>query len=150
MEKFSNRKDLANDIQAVNEKLKLIAETIKTGTEVARMAYIESDVFEYMLHEHITNAHLFGESVTSILPSIYDDLFNGVDVILEQSVGRGAYAFSTLAIDAAYLSGRSNTFAQACGQVPNVAVQLIYSRSLPKQHELRVFEVTNTSLRTEA
>ena len=78
------------------------------------------------------------------MSSYFQNQINGVAGLFSLPVSE------TLAIDAAYLSGRSNTFAQACGQVPNVAVQLIYSRSLPKQHELRVFEVTNTSLRTEA
>jgi len=48
-----------------------------------------------------------------------------------------------LKIDATFLHGRSNTFVQSCGIVPNVSVESIYSRSLPRQHELRVFEINN-------
>lgn len=72
---------------------------------------------------------------------------------LNQSNGLAGFfslpASQSLKIDATFLHGRSNTFTQACSQVPDVAVKLIYSRSLPRQHELRVFEVTNIESPTE-
>lgn len=102
MTDFSNRKDLADDMAKVKEKLALIHATCIHGTEEEKMAIVQSDVFEHMLHKHITEAHWFGKETKSILPSVYDDLFRGVDLILEQHVGRGAFAFSTLAIDATF------------------------------------------------
>lgn len=102
MSDFSNRKDLAQDVSRVNEKLAMIREKCLHGTESEKMAYVQSDVFEFMLHKHITEAQWFGEAVKSILPSVYDDLFNGTDLILEQHVGRGAYAFSALGIDVTF------------------------------------------------
>lgn len=102
MSEFTNRKDLAHDVSRVNEKLAMIRATCVHGTESEKMAIVQSDVFEYMLHRHIGEAAWFGESVKSILPSIYDDLYNGTDLILEQHIGRGAYAFSALGIDVTF------------------------------------------------
>lgn len=102
MSEFTNRKDLASDVAQVNEKLALIRKTCLEGTEGERMAIVQSDVFEYMLHQHIQDAGWFGAETESILPSIFDDMFNGTDLIIEQHVGRGAYAFSALGIDATF------------------------------------------------
>ncbi len=102
MEEFSNRIDLPKDLKRVREKMFQIKATCIHGTEQEKMAIVQSDIFEHMLHTHIGEAEWFGDSVQSVFPSIYDDLFNGVDLILEQNVGRGAFAFSTLAIDATF------------------------------------------------
>lgn len=102
MADFSNRKDLQNDMTKVMEKLAHIRATCIHGTEEEKMAIVQSDVFEHMLHKHISEAAWFGKETRSILPSVFDDLFRGVDLILEQHVGRGAFAFSTLAIDATF------------------------------------------------
>lgn len=102
MSDFTNRKDLARDVALVNEKLELIRETCQKGTEFEKMAIVQSDVFEYMLHQHIQEAQWFGPETQSILPSIYDDMFNGTDLIIEQHVGLQAYSFSALGIDATF------------------------------------------------
>lgn len=102
MSSFTNRKDLMQDVARVHDRLKMIKDTCLHGNETERMAIVQSDIFEHMLHRHISEAKWFGDSIKSILPSIYDDLFNGVDLILEQNVGSGAYAFSSLAVDATF------------------------------------------------
>lgn len=102
MSSFTNRKDLAKDVARVQEKLSIIRDKCLHGSENEKMAYVQSDIFEHMLHKHIVEAKWFGEDVKSILPSVYDDLFNGVDLILEQNVGEGAFAFSSLAVDATF------------------------------------------------
>jgi hypothetical protein len=102
MSSFTNRKDLSKDVARVHEKLNLIREKCMHGAEEEKMAFVQSDVFEHMLHKHITDAKWFGDKTKSILPAIYDDLFHGVDLILEQRFDRGAYAFSSLSMDATF------------------------------------------------
>jgi hypothetical protein len=56
----------------------------------------------------------------------------------------------SLHIDESYLQGKSTTFVQACGPVPGVTVKLVFSRSLPRHHELRMFEILDVLPATEA
>ena len=48
---------------------------------------------------------------------------------------------NSMLIDSAFLAERSATFVKSAGEVPNIKAVTLYSRSLPKNHELRVFEV---------
>src|SRR5713226_5860702 len=50
----------------------------------------------------------------------------------------------SLAIDSAFLSGKSATFTASVGEIPNVIVTGLYGRSLPKLHHVRAYEVKNT------
>lgn len=52
---------------------------------------------------------------------------------------------NSMLIDSAYLAERSSTFVNSAAEVPNVQVFAVYSRSLSKNHELRVFEVRNAA-----
>jgi hypothetical protein len=47
----------------------------------------------------------------------------------------------SLIVDSAFVAGRSPTFTAALGATPNIAVSALYSRSLPRSHEVRVYEV---------
>jgi hypothetical protein len=58
------------------------------------------------------------------------------------SPGRGRM----LVVDSGFMSSKSPSFVASTGEVPNVLVTQLYSRSLPKDHELRVYEVRNAIL----
>lgn len=52
---------------------------------------------------------------------------------------------NSMLIDSAFLAERSATFVKSAGEVPNIKAVTLYSRSLSKNHELRVFEVHNAA-----
>jgi hypothetical protein len=47
----------------------------------------------------------------------------------------------TLTVGSIFVSGRAATFVASLGAVPNIVVTALYSRSLPRHHEVRVYEV---------
>ena len=51
----------------------------------------------------------------------------------------------SLAIDSAFMAGKSATFTASVGEIPNVLVTGLYSRSLPRLHHVRAYEVKNAS-----
>ncbi len=104
MDLFTDRRSYITDVARVNERLKQISNECKSGGPDRQMAYVQSDVFEAMLFDYVSVGKWFGDKVTGILPSIYDDLFNGVDLILEQDLGPGAFSYAALAIDATFSS----------------------------------------------
>ena len=52
---------------------------------------------------------------------------------------------NSVLIDSAFLAERSTTFVKSAAEVPNIEAFAVYSRSLPRNHELRVFEVRNVA-----
>lgn len=106
MTTFTNRVDLATDITRVNQKLSAINDPDKKYDEGEKEALIMSDVLEGLLFDKIANGKLFGENVKAAMPSIYDDLFLGNDLILEQS-NDGFYSYSGLGIDITF--GNNNS-----------------------------------------
>lgn len=78
---------------------------------------------------------LFVYLTSSEMASYFRNPSNGLDAFFALPKGE------LLAIDAKFMDGRPNTFVQSVGQIPEVSVLSLYSRSLPNAHELRVFEV---------
>jgi hypothetical protein len=56
----------------------------------------------------------------------------------------------SLAIDAAFVSGKSATFTASVGEVPNVSVTGLYAQTLPRLHHVRAYEVKNVPPRATA
>ncbi len=91
--------DLESDI----EKCKLKLEDIEKSSSSPQIdgeqeAIIQADILEVMLFDLIKNHGWFGKDTTAVLPSLYDDLFLGNDLVLEH--GQGDYrAHSGIGID---------------------------------------------------
>lgn len=96
LDDFPHYKDLEKDKQAVIIKIK----EINSGTqkEGVAEAIIQAEILEAMVFDLVKNFKIFGDKVSAILPSNYDDLFLGNDLILSEQIG-SAKAYSGVGID---------------------------------------------------
>lgn len=94
---FTNYKDLDIDRQAVVEKVKRInsQESLEGGAE----AVVQAEILEALIYDMVKNHQWFGPLSSAILPSNYDDLFLGNDIILEQKLEGGFFSYSGVGID---------------------------------------------------
>ncbi len=97
MNSFSRDRDLGNDRLAVIDKITKI--NIGHQQEGMAEAIIQAEILEAMMYDLIKNSRWFGDRVGAILPSIYDDLFNGTDLILEQRHDDYDYTYTGVGID---------------------------------------------------
>lgn len=81
-----NYADTEKDKALVMEKYKQInSKTLYKEGEVE--ALVQAEILEAMLYDLIKNHNWFGPNASAILPSAYDDLFLGNDLILEHRSG---------------------------------------------------------------
>jgi hypothetical protein len=81
-----NYADTEKDKQAVIDKYKEInSKTLFKDGEVE--ALVQAEILEAMIFDLIKNHNWFGNNASAILPSAYDDLFLGNDMILEHRSG---------------------------------------------------------------
>lgn len=85
LNEFSSHVDLAKDKQAVIKKIDEINSDVDLdGSRMEVRA--QAEILETMLYVFSIDFSWFGENTSSILPSAYDDLFLGNDLILEHKV----------------------------------------------------------------
>ncbi|MFZ1720015.1 MAG: hypothetical protein WAU28_01530 [Candidatus Moraniibacteriota bacterium] len=63
---------------------------------------IHADIIEAILYEHIEQSNWFGDGVRTIKTSRYDDLKNGVDLIVEFDEGMDQFTHMGLAVDVTF------------------------------------------------
>lgn len=63
---------------------------------------IHADIIEAILYEHIEQSNWFGDDVRTIKTSRYDDLKNGVDLIVEFQEGLDQFLHMGLAVDVTF------------------------------------------------
>jgi hypothetical protein len=81
-----NYADTKRDKQSVIDKYKEInSKTLFKEGEVE--ALVQAEILEAMIYDLVKNYGWFGSNASAILPSAYDDLFLGNDLILEHSSG---------------------------------------------------------------
>lgn len=96
---------VANDMRVVAElKKKFISENTQEQKRISEFA----TVFEALLLDQIDQSMWFGEQVTTVAASEYDDYINGVDVIANVDVAGMARANTGLAIDVTFSSYSGN------------------------------------------
>lgn len=94
---FPDHRDCERDKRDVIRKIEEI--NSKSHEQDGRMeALVQSEILETMLYVFSKDFCWFGESTSGILPSLYDDLFLGNDLILEHKVG-GLVSHTGLGID---------------------------------------------------
>ncbi len=82
---FSNNKDCEKDKQSVIKKIKEINSVVHSDNGKME-AMVQAEILETMLYVFSKDFSWFGENTSSILPSVYDDLFLGNDLILEHKI----------------------------------------------------------------
>ena len=80
-----NYADLAQDVDLVKKRIEGLASLSKNQAEENHG--VESAVLEAMLYDLIKNKQWFGRDTLAVLPSVYDDLERGTDLILEHLSG---------------------------------------------------------------
>lgn len=74
-------------------------ERLRTKFETTDPHKKYADVLESILYEHIEQSNWFGESATTIKTSHYDDIINGIDLIVEFEEASKSLSHLGLAVD---------------------------------------------------
>lgn len=88
--------------EAVIQKDKQWVERMKSGQGAVDIHKMHADIIEAILFEHIEQSNWFGENVTTIKTSEFDDLRNGVDIIVEFEEGANKLMHMGLAVDVTF------------------------------------------------
>ncbi|MDQ5957103.1 MAG: hypothetical protein QG614_77 [Patescibacteria group bacterium] len=88
--------DLHKDREKVLQKIEFI-NSMKQDEGVFE-ATVQADILEALVYDMIHNHSWLGENVGAILPSVYDDLFSGNDIIVSHKTGE-ATEYSGVGID---------------------------------------------------
>ncbi len=97
---------IENDITYINQ---MLAKFKSESTLDSRKAKKMADILETVIYENGDMSNWFGEDSYMILPSIYDDIKNGVDSIVEfQNTKKQQASHLALAIDVTYGDQLSN------------------------------------------
>lgn len=100
LENFSDiYKDVETDLKYVETMEKLFAETIEKDPEELKKVYRLSTILEAIILEEGELANWFGENATTIVPSRFDDIRNGIDCIVEFEEGENSASHLALAVD---------------------------------------------------
>ena len=98
MSEFHDNKYLQRDIIDVIKKINIIREGMLSNPD-NKIAILRADMFEGIFFDLVKNFKLLGEDFSAIMPCIYDDLFNGVDIILRENVSKRANSYIVAGID---------------------------------------------------
>lgn len=99
MEFDDTYKDVAGDMELVAKLELKFANNMANEPEAIRSAMKKGKILEAIIHEQGELAEWFGENATTIVPSRYDDVVNGVDNIVEFREERQTASYLALAID---------------------------------------------------
>lgn len=92
-------KDVENDQKYVETMEKLFSETLEKDGEDLRKIYKLSAILEAIVLEEGELSNWFGENATTIIPSRFDDIRNGIDCIVEFEEGDTSASHLALAVD---------------------------------------------------
>lgn len=91
----SNKRVVENNLAYVEKR--------RSGfKDLDRQGYVLAKTFEAALFEGVNKSNWFGDHVTMVMPSEYDDLANGIDGVLEIQEGEGRMSHIGLGIDVTY------------------------------------------------
>lgn len=97
MRSFTNYADLDKDMASVNNKIREYSG--RSQIEGNMEAMVQAEILEALIYDMVKSHGWFGANVSGILPSAFDDLFLGNDLILEQKHGDGWNSYSGVGID---------------------------------------------------
>ena len=97
MRSFTNYADLERDIVAVNNKIQEYSN--RPQVDGTMEVIVQAEILEAFMYDMIRNYEWFGANIGGILPSIFDDLFLGHDLILEQSHDGDGRSYTGVGID---------------------------------------------------
>jgi len=92
-------RDVDRDVAYVKKMEKTFKEDAEQSSPELREIRKSARVFEAIVHEQTELSEWFGQSATTITPSRFDDIKNGVDDIVEFQEGPGTASHLALAID---------------------------------------------------
>ncbi|MEK7120983.1 MAG: hypothetical protein AAB840_02730, partial [Patescibacteria group bacterium] len=91
-------KDVNADLRYVESMEKLFEETMAKDPEELRNIYKLGTILEAIVVEEGELANWFGENTTTIVPSRFDDIRNGIDCIVEFDEGENSASHLALGI----------------------------------------------------
>jgi len=101
--------NVARDIAYVEEKERAFERSDSPEQKEAKKL---ATIFEAIIHEHAELSEWFGPDATTIKPSRYDDIRNGVDSIVEFQESPASASYLALAIDATFSPDTEAKFAR--------------------------------------